>query len=128
MGAVLRKDICSSHLVGLSPVSRLLLGLYFFLIIDYWSSYLPPPVLDILNNKQLEAAKRAAMITTALKWLLDRIPIKLFPPQFQPIIMMLKRLAPYLGYIGVFIAWSWGAIKAFDKGTARKLGPLHLIH
>jgi hypothetical protein len=32
--------------------------------------------------------------------------------------MVLKRLAPYLGYIGVFIAWSWGAIKAFDKGTA----------
>jgi hypothetical protein len=76
-------------------------------------------VLDILNNKQLEAAKRAAMITTALKWLLDRIPVKLFPPQFRPILMMLKRLAPYLGYIGVFIAWSWSAIKAFDKGMVR---------
>ena len=78
-------------------------------------------MLDILNNKQLEAAKRAAMITTALKWLLDRIPVKLFPPQFRPILMMLKRLVPYLGYIGVFIAWSWSAIKAFDKGTAQEI-------
>ena len=75
-------------------------------------------MLDILNNKQLEAAKRAAIMTTALKWLLDRIPVKLFPPQFRPILMALKRLAPYLGYIGAFIAWSWGAIKAFDKGIA----------
>lgn len=94
--------------------------------------YLPPPVLDILNNKQLEAAKRAAMITTALKWLLDRVPIKLFPPQFRPILMALKRLAPYLGYIGAFIAWSWGAIKSFDKGngvilTATWLLPVALI-
>lgn len=79
--------------------------------------YLPPPVIDTLNNKRLEAAKRAALITTALKWLLDHLPVKLVPPQFRPVLMVLKRLIPYLGYIGVFIAWSWGAIKAFDKGT-----------
>jgi hypothetical protein len=102
--------------VGLPPVSILSLASLFFKH-TFYHRYLPPPVLDILNNKQLEAAKRAAMITTALKWLLDRIPVKVFPPQFRPILMLLKRLAPYLGYIGVFIAWSWGAIKAFDKGT-----------
>ncbi|KAI6121750.1 hypothetical protein F5141DRAFT_1211407 [Pisolithus sp. B1] len=43
--------------------------------------YLPPPVLDILNNKQLQAAKRAAIITGALKWLMDHIPLPLLPPQ-----------------------------------------------
>lgn len=30
--------------------------------------------------------------------------------------MVLKRLSPFLSYIGVFIAWSWSAIKAYDKG------------
>jgi hypothetical protein len=94
--------------------------------------YLPPPVLDVLNNKRLEVAKRAAIITTALKWLLDHLPVKLLPPQFRPILTVLRRLVPYLGYIGAFIAWSWGAIKTFDKGngvilTATWLLPVALI-
>ncbi|KAF9241595.1 hypothetical protein BU15DRAFT_44762 [Melanogaster broomeanus] len=79
--------------------------------------YLPPPVLDILNNKQLEAAKRAAMITAALKWLMDHLPMPLLPPQMRPAVAILRRLVPYLGYIGGFIAWSWSAIKSFDKGN-----------
>lgn len=82
-------------------------------------SYLPPPVLDALNDKQLEAAKRAAMITTALKWLLDHLPISLMPPQLRTPMSFLRRLVPYLGYIGGFIAWSWSAVKVFDKGTYR---------
>jgi hypothetical protein len=57
------------------------------------------------------------MITTALKWLLDHIPVKLVPPQFRPVVPMLKQLTPYLGYIGIFIAWSWSAIKMYDKGA-----------
>ncbi|KAG2074634.1 hypothetical protein BDR04DRAFT_1092829 [Suillus decipiens] len=81
--------------------------------------YLPPPVLDALNDKQLEAAKRAAMITTALKWLLDHLPISLMPPQLRAPMTFLRRLVPYLGYIGGFIAWSWSAVKVFDKGTCR---------
>ncbi|KAH7925522.1 hypothetical protein BV22DRAFT_1033891 [Leucogyrophana mollusca] len=94
--------------------------------------YLPPPVLDVLNNKRLEATKRAAMITTALKWLLDHLPIKLVPPQFRPAMTILRRLVPYLGYIGGFVAWSWSAIKTFDKGngvilTATWLLPIALI-
>ncbi|KAH7888684.1 hypothetical protein F5I97DRAFT_1803503 [Phlebopus sp. FC_14] len=94
--------------------------------------YLPPPVLDVLNNKQLEAAKRAAMITTALKWLLDHLPVPLLPAQMRPAVAILRRLVPYLGYMGGFIAWSWSAIKAFDKGygvvlTATWLLPFALI-
>ncbi|KAG1777722.1 hypothetical protein EV702DRAFT_1100322 [Suillus placidus] len=94
--------------------------------------YLPPPVLDALNDKQLEAAKRAAMITTALKWLLDHLPISLMPPQLRTPMSLLRRLVPYLGYIGGFIAWSWSAVKVFDKGygvvlTATWLLPIALI-
>ncbi|KAG1870170.1 hypothetical protein DFJ58DRAFT_764954 [Suillus subalutaceus] len=94
--------------------------------------YLPPPVLDALNDKQLEAAKRAALITTALKWLLDHLPITLMPPQLRTPMFFLRRLVPYLGYIGGFIAWSWSAVKIFDKGygivlTATWLLPIALI-
>ncbi|EIW83071.1 hypothetical protein CONPUDRAFT_152114 [Coniophora puteana RWD-64-598 SS2] len=94
--------------------------------------YLPPPVLDILNNKQLEAAKRAALITSALQWLIDHIPMAIIPPQFHPAVSILRRLAPYLGYLGGFVAWSWSKIKAFDKGfgvvlTATWLLPIALV-
>lgn len=94
--------------------------------------YLPPPVLDILNNKQLQAAKRAAIITGALKWLMDHIPLPLLPPQMRPAVQVLRRLVPYLGYVGGLIAWSWSAVKSFDKGhgvvlTATWLLPIALI-
>jgi hypothetical protein len=56
------------------------------------------------------------MITTALKWLLDNIPVALIPPQFQLALKLGKSLIPLLGYIGGFIAWSWSGIKTFDKG------------
>ncbi|KAH7916553.1 hypothetical protein BJ138DRAFT_995351 [Hygrophoropsis aurantiaca] len=102
------------------------------LCIPKYTPYLPPPVLDVLNSKRLEATKRAAMITTALKWLLDHLPIKLVPPQFRPAMTILRRLIPYLGYIGGFVAWSWSAIKTFDRGngvilTATWLLPIALI-
>ena len=89
----------------------------------------------MLNGKQLEAAKRAgtfdwiyhtqsdlsvscpAMITSALKWLLDHVPVALIPPQFQLALSLLRGLVPLLGYIGGFIAWSWSAIRVFDRGT-----------
>ncbi|KAI0271809.1 hypothetical protein BGY98DRAFT_1100211 [Russula aff. rugulosa BPL654] len=94
--------------------------------------YLPPPVLDVLNNQRLEAAKRAAMLTTALQWLLGHVPLTLVPPQFRAGILIARRLVPYLGYIGGFVAWSWGAMKSFDRGqgivlTATWLLPVALI-
>ncbi|TCD64483.1 hypothetical protein EIP91_004044 [Steccherinum ochraceum] len=79
--------------------------------------YLPPPVLNMLDNKQLEGAKRAAMVTTALKWLLDHVPKLMIPPNMRPATMLLKALIPYLGYVGGFVAWSWVYIKKFDKGN-----------
>ncbi|KAJ7687405.1 hypothetical protein B0H17DRAFT_1070100 [Mycena rosella] len=94
--------------------------------------YLPPPVMKVLDNTHLAAAKRGVMITTALKYLLDKVPLLLLPPQIRPAMMVLKRLTPYLGYVGVFIAWSWTAIKARDKGdgvvlTATWLLPVALV-
>ncbi|KAJ7665366.1 hypothetical protein DFH06DRAFT_1470639 [Mycena polygramma] len=94
--------------------------------------YLPPPVMDLLDDTHLAAANRGAMITASLKWLLERIPTMLFPPQIRPAIVALKRLTPLVGYVGVFIAWSWTAIKARDKGdgvvlTATWLLPVALV-
>ncbi|KAI0295034.1 hypothetical protein BC826DRAFT_302117 [Russula brevipes] len=79
--------------------------------------YLPPPVLDVLNDKRLKAAKRAAVITTALQWLLARVPLRIVPVQFRGGVLIARRLVPYIGYIGSFVAWSWGAITSYDKGT-----------
>ncbi|KAF9502153.1 hypothetical protein BDN71DRAFT_1425886 [Pleurotus eryngii] len=78
--------------------------------------YLPPPVIRTLDSGSIAATKRAAMITAALKWMLDKIPQMLVPPTFRPALALFKRLAPFAGYIGVFIAWSWKSIKANDKG------------
>lgn len=58
------------------------------------------------------------MLTTALKYLLDKVPMAMLPPQARPAMTLLKAFTPYLGYVGGFVAWSWGAIKHFDKGKA----------
>jgi hypothetical protein len=98
-------------------------------------SYLPPPVMAVIGNEYTEVSQRAAIITTALTWLIgmytenhlfrplhahvimpDNIPVSVLPPALGPVILALQSLIPYVGYIGAFIAWSWGAIKQFDKG------------
>lgn len=89
--------------------------------------YLPPPVLRVLNNKSTEAAKRAALLTTALKWLLDHIPLNLLPPQVRPAATLLRTLVPLLGYIGSFVAWSWSAVRTFDKGHGAILSATWLL-
>ncbi|KAG1752946.1 hypothetical protein EDB19DRAFT_1670724 [Suillus lakei] len=66
----------------------------------------------------LKLRNAPAMITTALKWLLDHLPISLMPPQLRTPMR--------------FIAWSWSAVKVFDKGygvvlTATWLLPIALI-
>jgi hypothetical protein len=49
--------------------------------------------------------------------MVDHIPIALLPPQLRPVLIVLQRLVPIVGYVGAFIAWSWSAIQSFDKGT-----------
>jgi len=94
--------------------------------------YLPPPVMNKLGGLSLKASARAVMITTALKWFLDKIPLMLIPVQFRPAVKMLKMLSPIVGYVGVFIAWSWDRIKSLDEGngvvlTATWLLPVALL-
>ncbi|RPD81804.1 hypothetical protein L226DRAFT_451678 [Lentinus tigrinus ALCF2SS1-7] len=94
--------------------------------------WLPPPVLAMLDDKEIEAAKLGAMLTTALQWLLNNVPSNALPPTLRPALSLVKSLVPYLGYIGGFVAWSWGAIKGFDKGygvtlTATWLLPIALV-
>ena len=94
--------------------------------------WLPPPVLAMLDDKEIEAAKIGAMLTTALQWLLNNVPDSALPPTLRPALSLVKSLVPYLGYIGGFVAWSWGAIKGFDKGygvtlTATWLLPIALV-
>ncbi|KAF8204290.1 hypothetical protein K438DRAFT_1964647 [Mycena galopus ATCC 62051] len=75
--------------------------------------YFPSSVMALLDDTHLEAARR----DTAM----------LFPPNMRPAILVLKRLTPYLGYVGVFIAWSWTAIKARDKGHGVVLSATWLL-
>jgi hypothetical protein len=94
--------------------------------------YLPPPVMAKLNGTSIKASARAVMLTTALKWSLDKIPLMMIPVQFRPAIKMLKTLTPVVGYVGVFIAWSWDRVKSLDKGngvvlTATWLLPVALL-
>jgi len=89
--------------------------------------YLPPPVLGVLDNKRIESTKRAALLTTALRWLLDHIPMAAIPIQMRPAMPLLKRIIPYMGYIGAFVAWSWDAIRAFDKGNGVTLTATWLL-
>jgi len=70
-----------------------------------------------LNNKRLEAAKRAAIITPALQWCLGLVPLTVVPPQFHVEFSIAQQLVPWLGYGGAFMASSWGAMRSFEKGT-----------
>ncbi|KAG6846034.1 hypothetical protein H0H87_006398 [Tephrocybe sp. NHM501043] len=79
--------------------------------------YLPPPVMATLDSEQMKATQRAAMMTAALTWFLKRVPTLMIPAPMMPTVKVLRRLAPLLGYIGVFIAWSWTRISACDKGV-----------
>lgn len=78
--------------------------------------YFPPPVMAKLNNGAIKTTGRAAMLATALKWLLEKIPLAIIPAQFRPAVKLLKQLSPLVGYISVFIAWSWDRVRSLDEG------------
>ncbi|KAJ4480059.1 hypothetical protein J3R30DRAFT_3331550 [Lentinula aciculospora] len=78
--------------------------------------FLPPPVMAVLNNDEITVVKRAVMISTALAWFFAHIPVAVFPPPLQPVILFLQKIVPYLSYIGTFISWSWETVKGYDTG------------
>ncbi|KAG8968435.1 hypothetical protein FRC03_007377 [Tulasnella sp. 419] len=89
--------------------------------------WLPPPVMKILDDKTVEAAKRAAMVTTALAWIINNIPLAGLPPQLAAAVALLKGIVPILGYVGGFIAWSWSQVRSFDKGQGVVLSATWLL-
>ncbi|KAJ7491166.1 hypothetical protein FB451DRAFT_1222276 [Mycena latifolia] len=94
--------------------------------------YLPPPVLAILDDQSVEAARQATTLTAALTWFFSNLPVASFPPPLQPAMILLQRLVPFVSYIGTFISWSWSTIRGFDRGhgvilTATWLLPIALI-
>ncbi|KAJ6606342.1 hypothetical protein DFH09DRAFT_1119893 [Mycena vulgaris] len=94
--------------------------------------YLPPPILDILDDQSVEAATQATTLTAALTWFFSNLPVAAFPPPLQPAMILLQRLVPFVSYIGTFISWSWSTIRGFDRGhgvilTATWLLPIALI-
>ncbi|KAJ7043013.1 hypothetical protein C8F04DRAFT_925263, partial [Mycena alexandri] len=94
--------------------------------------YLPPPVLAILDDQSVEAARQATTLTAALTWFFGNLPISTFPPPLQPAMILLQRLVPLVSYLGTFISWSWSTIRGFDRGhgvilTATWLLPIALI-
>jgi hypothetical protein len=78
--------------------------------------FLPPPVLEELVRVASDVSRTATMITTALTWLLENLPIDMIPVTVRPVVMVLRRIVPFIGYIGAFIAWSITSIKSLDKG------------
>lgn len=56
------------------------------------------------------------MITVALTWFFNNLPVAALPLAVRPALYLLQRLVPYLGYLGTFIAWSWNTIKTYDVG------------
>ncbi|KAG6824271.1 hypothetical protein H0H93_002274, partial [Arthromyces matolae] len=72
--------------------------------------------MDTLGDRSMEAAKRAAVITTALTWFFHNIPLVALPVALRPAVLLLQTLIPYIGYLGSFISWSWGTIQSYDTG------------
>ncbi|QRV94834.1 hypothetical protein RhiJN_22852 [Ceratobasidium sp. AG-Ba] len=89
--------------------------------------YLPPPVLAVLSDQKLEAAKRAALVTTSLQWMIDHIPTALLPPQVGLVMSLIRGVIPVLGYIGGFVAWSWNAVSGADEGNGVVLSATWLL-
>ncbi|KAL0066612.1 hypothetical protein AAF712_006416 [Marasmius tenuissimus] len=94
--------------------------------------FLPPPVMAQLSNAHVAAAKRGAMITAALKWIIDKAPVMMVPPTLRPAMLLLRSFSPYLGYVGAFVAWSWTRVESKDVGngvvlTATWLLPIAIL-
>jgi hypothetical protein len=77
----------------------------------------PEPSTSIDSSVRPSAQKRVAAISTALNFILTKLPslFALSPPLLVAI-GLLQGLAPIVGYVASFIAWSWAHVKSFDRG------------
>ena len=67
-----------------------------------YNRYLPPPVMRVLNDKSLEAAKRAAIITAALTWLVSHLPTTMLPPQIRSVVTVVKQIGEILNSVSFY--------------------------
>ena len=114
LGPFVFKNIYSSLLVGLSSVS--ISSLSSYLTHKYPPRYLPPPILERLSDETLEATKRAAVITNALTWFFNNLPIDLFPPVLTHYLVPLQQLIPLISFIASLISWAWSSIRGNGFG------------
>ena len=82
--------------------------------------------MKVLDDKTIDIAKKANIISTALQWILDHVPSGL-PLELMAVVLVLKAIAPIIGYIGAFVSWSWGTVKSFDKGQGVVLSATWLL-
>lgn len=67
------------------------------------------------------------MITTALTWLFNNLPVDDFHIALRPALQLLRHILLYAKYIGNIISWSWGTIKSYDKGFGVTLTAMWLL-
>ena len=56
------------------------------------------------------------MLRGTLSWIFSGLPIHLIPTPFQPFLMSVQGLYPFLGPISFFISWGWSWIMSYDIG------------
>ena len=83
-------------------------------------------MIKVLDDETVDIAKKANLISTALQWILNHVPSGL-PLELMAVVVVLKAIAPIIGYIGAFVSWSWSAIKSFDKGQGVVLSATWLL-
>lgn len=83
-------------------------------------------MIKVLDDKTMDIAKKANLISTALQWILDHVPSGL-PLELMAVVVVLRAIAPIIGYIGAFVSWSWNEIKSFDKGQGVVLSATWLL-
>lgn len=62
-------------------------------------SWLPEPVLKTLGNSESSLVKKAAMISTALGWLVNHIPTTGLPLELVAVLTVVKAIVPVIGMV-----------------------------
>jgi len=75
----------------------------------------------------MDAVKKAAMLATALGWLVNHIPTTGLPVELLAVLTVAKALVPILGYIGGFLSWYWSAVTGYDNGQGVVLSATWLL-
>ncbi|KAF8984774.1 hypothetical protein BDQ17DRAFT_1214065, partial [Cyathus striatus] len=94
--------------------------------------YIPPPLMVDLSSATITMARRSAILTSALTWFFNNLPVSLLPLPLQPLLVLLQSLTPLVGLVRGAIAAIWGMVESYDQGygvilTATWLMPIALM-